>query len=158
MKKSKLKNIGMSLALASVISILGASDKWITPTNKICKTNGGYMDEYGCKATRIDAKKICTAAGGRMPTIKELEKVVSDCGGKNVNSESSDDWNSITDKNRANKSYQACYKKKGFTYDYLSSSSYGDGISIWNIGFDFGGTYLYNQYLSMWIRCIKVKK
>ena len=55
--------------------------KWINPTQKVCQANDGKMDDDICEANWSDAKDICRASGGRLPTIDELKKVVTDCGG-----------------------------------------------------------------------------
>ena len=58
------------------------TSKWITPTERICKANGGEIDKYGiCKSNWKNATKICSATGGSLPSKEVLEQVVTDCGG-----------------------------------------------------------------------------
>jgi len=85
--------------------------KWLNPTESICNNGGGVMNVNGmCLANWENAKKICRASGGVLPTIEMLEKVVTDCG-------------AIIDdvyENSENSDYQACYRREGF----FSSPSY----------------------------------
>lgn len=86
------------------LPITTSNSKWITPSDNICRSNGGKVYDDGCRATWKEANKICGVSGGRLPTIDELKKVVTDCGGK------IDEYA----KNEDNLEYQSCYKSKGF--------------------------------------------
>ena len=101
-----------------------STSKWFSPTDK----------EVSWKK----AKQICRDNGGRLPTIEELKKVVTGCGGINT-TWSDKDWESITNKNIENKSYQACYKRKGFNssnYYWSSSIIEGDEEFALLVGFN----------------------
>jgi hypothetical protein len=90
------------------------NNKWSTPSKKICESNGGKVDDnVHCTSNWDDAKKICKSINARLPTIVELESLVTSCGG-NINQD-----------NKDNLSYERCYKEKGFIndVDYWSSSS-----------------------------------
>ncbi len=128
------------------------TSKWITPTNSTCKANGGKIDKYGvCQANWKDAKKICSASGGRLPTIDELKEVVTDCGG-----EMKDD-NSKWKRNRNNNQYQKCYKKKGFNSNLYWSSTTNANLNdyAWIVLFS-GGSQSYNDKdNSDYVRCVR---
>ncbi len=94
------------------------TSKWIKPSDSVCRANGGKLYEGVCQAYWENAKKICRASGGRLPSRADLKKVVVDCGGS-FTTYGNKDWDSLTDKNIANKSYQACYKQKGFVTTHL---------------------------------------
>ena len=116
--------------------------KWFSPTDK--------------SVTWKRAKQICRDNGGRLPTIEELKEVVTDCGG--INTTFGDkDWNSITDKNSANKSYQACYKRKGFSYDdfWSSSTVVGYEYHAWFVNFYNGDDNWYDKSNSYYVRCVR---
>jgi len=93
----------------------------------------------------------------RLPTIEELEEVVSSCGGINIKCVD-DDWGEMIDKNEANKSYQECYKSKGFTSSYYWSSTSNARYTntAWTIHFDDGDTNGNNKYNSVYIRCVRI--
>ena len=119
------------------------NSKWITPSESTCKSNGGKVDDDGCKANWSDAKDICSASGGSLPTIDELKKVFTDCGGE------------VTD--NANKTYQSCYKQKGFNSNHYwsSSSVMGNGYNAWFVNFRGGYVYRYNKAISYYVRCVR---
>jgi hypothetical protein len=111
----------------------GATSKWITPTKE--------------RVTWKKAKELCSANGGRLPTIEELGKVVTDCGGV------IDAWKD----NKNNSNYQNCYKKRGFNssnyWSSTSNSSYVD--AAWIVDFYYGGQYDYGKYGSYYVRCVR---
>jgi len=129
---------------------------WITPSDKICKANGGEIGKHGCKAEWLKAEDICHASGGELPTIEELKKLVADCGGINTTYDDKD-WYSVTDKNIANKSYQACYKEKGLSPNlYWSSSTIkGYEYNAWVLFFYYGGVYGYNKGHNHYVSCVR---
>ncbi|NEW59926.1 caspase family protein [Sulfurovum sp. bin170] len=112
------------------------SDKWITPTESICSSNGGKINKNGiCEAEWNNANKICKASGGVLPNIETLRAVVTDCGGVIDECE-----------NKNNKFYQACSKERGFNLTdlYLSSTNpetLKNGES--SLSFDCGGSLPY---------------
>ena len=114
------------------------NSKWITPTQK--------------KASWEKAKKICRANGGRLPTVKELNQVITDCGGI-VNADYSEGK-----KNKENINYQNCYKKKGFKSDddYWSSTTNVNGTYVaWIVSFDYGHQDNYTKAFSHYVRCVR---
>jgi len=129
-----------------------SSIKWITPSNSTCKNHGGKATSYGCKAKWINAKNICSASGGSLPTIDELRKVVTDCGGE-MKEDNSAEW----ERNRNNTSYQACYKKKGFSsYNYWSSTTHASGTNrAWLLNFYHGFTHYYYESRNGYVRCVR---
>lgn len=131
----------------SIMKRLGIKSKWITPSNSVCRANGGEVDSEGCKAVWSTAKKICLVMGERLPSIEELRKVVSDCGGTI----------DTLDSNMVNKSYQKCYKAKGFTsYFYWSSTTYVDSTSDARfVGFNYGYQYYRDKTYSYYVRCVR---
>jgi len=124
-----------------------SSSKWITPSNSTCKNNGGKIDSVGCNATWENAKNICSASGGSLASIDVLRKVVTDCGGK------IDDYNNNID----NRSYQSCFKEKGFrSSNYWSSTSVvGFEYHAWIVGFDYGVVYGDDKNYNVYVRCVR---
>jgi len=101
-----------------------------------------------CQTDWKDAKNICSSLGGRLPNIDELRAEVRKCGG-------------IIDsykKNRANKSYQACYKNNGFNNNdwYWSSTTYkGNSGNAWIVYFDLGSVGNYYKSFNIFVRCVR---
>ena len=100
-----------------------STSKWITPEDSVCKENGGGIYEGICSTSWEKAKNICSASGAKLPTESDLKKIVLDCGGT---------WNNWK-KNRSNRHYRACYKKKGFhdnDFYWTAKSKKNSGIFI----------------------------
>ena len=124
--------------------------KWISPSQKVCKANGGKMHSYDCTANFSNAKDICSASGGNLAIIDVLAKVITDCGGT-INA---------LDNNRADSVYHDCYKKKGFTN---SSSGYWSSTSVegeeeknaWVVFFNYGGVFGYAKDNTYYVRCVR---
>jgi hypothetical protein len=110
------------------ISVVTSTSKWLKPTNSTCTNNSGKMVNGVCRANWENAKKICSASGGSLPTIDALRKVVTDCGGV------IDDYKN----NRNNSNYQTCYKQRGFTSNYYWSSTEEDSSGAWVVSFGNG--------------------
>jgi hypothetical protein len=153
-KDEIMKFIDKGYSKTEINGICGKSEpkkkksKWISPTQKVCKANGGKMAGYTCEASWSDAKDICSASGGRLATIDELKKVVTDCGG------TIDDL----DNNQADSVYQDCYKRKGFSTsrDYWSSTTYGRYANdAWCVGFNGGYMHYYGKPYNTHIRCVR---
>ena len=125
--------------------------QWVTPSEKDCVTNGGKMDRVQCEAKWLEAKKICHVLNGRLPTIDELKKIVTNCGGEL----SAKPYSAIASKNRKNYFYQSCYKNKGFASYYSWSSTVGNSSMAW--GNDFkSGTQDYNdKNRNYYVRCVR---
>jgi len=140
--------------LENLQKALKKDDKWITPTDTLCKSNGGEIKNGVCEAPWQKAKNICSASGGRLPTIKELEKVVSDCGGTNVK-DSDTNSSDILEKNQKNSSYKSYYQLRGFISEGYWSSSRSD--HIWYLHFKSGyanNKKWYDDY-SFYVRCVR---
>lgn len=123
------------------------SSKWITPSDSDCESNGGEVKSDGCYATWKEATKICEVSGGRLPSIDELRRVVTDCGGELGEDE----------KNRNNSEYQSCYKGKGFTFNcYWSSSVSFINKGTWDMMFYLGFEDRWNGKSSRdYVRCVR---
>lgn len=123
--------------------------KWISPARRACTKNGGKLESGGiCAADWQSAKRICRAAGGRLPNIDELKSVITNCGGE------VDDY----DNNKNDSSYQACYKQKGFSASdyYWSSSSYVSATKCaWIVKFKNGRTYYDSESTEYYVRCVR---
>ena len=131
----KLKNTGFTKT--EINGICGKSEikkeklKWVKPSAKVCKANGGHMDGDQCRSNWSNAKNICSASGGRLATIDELKKVVTYCSGTiyySVCPHYHDEVDTIS---------KSCYKKKGFTPGgYWSSTDvyYRPDSLAWGIG------------------------
>jgi len=149
--KKSIVSILLSI-VALLILILGYTlyqEKWITPSDNHCKSNGGEINSEGvCYADWENAQKICEASGGRLPTIEELKDVVTGCGG------TIDDY----DNNRANTSYQSCYKAQGFgsSNDYWSATTSASGTSTaWVVLFSNGVDLWNGKSSSSYVRCVR---
>jgi len=131
-----------------------STSKWINPSNSVCKANGGKFYKGVCYANWKDAQKICSVSGGRLPTIDELKKVITDCGGNITYALFSDNGK----KNINNSDYQKCYKKKGFESNFYWSSTinkdYRYKNDVW--GVDLTEGYIGNGIKSgmNYFRCI----
>jgi len=126
--------------------------EYITPSDNLCKSKGGEMDDKGvCKANWENAQKICSASGGRLPTIEELRGVVSGCGG-------------VIDKgskNKASTTYQSCHKELGYSdLDYYWSSSpyVSDSSEAWYVFFKSGFDGWDDKSYAYLVRCVQESK
>jgi hypothetical protein len=93
----------------------------------------------------------------RLPTVDELKEVVRSCGGTSVEYLDKN-FNSIVDKNKANSSYQSCYKNKGFRYDswYWSSASVSGYTDLaWIVYFYYGYVDYSNKDRYSYLRCVR---
>lgn len=129
---------------------------WISPSAEFCQKYKAKVRYNACKSNWQNAKKICTALDARLPTIKELAKVVLDCGGRfiHVNDENFHD-NVHRNVNRS--SYQECYAMQGFTpFSYWSSDEVvGQKGESWLLYFRNGDQYDNSQYYNSFIQCIQ---
>ena len=122
-----------------------SSLKWITPTQEICKANGGKMDRSKCKSNWENAKKICKVSGGILPTVEIFRQVVRDCTGVYY-PKNNIEW----EKNVNNSFYQNCYKKRGLSSDYFwSITTYNDSW-VWGAG-------LYNGHIDWFSKSEKFR-
>ncbi len=134
-------------------------DKWITPENSTCRSKGGKLYRDVCEANWEDAINICYAAGGRLPNINELKKVITDCGG--IVGTRCKNAVDINKENLNDSSYQACYIGKGFSssYYYWSSTTYagyiGNGDEAAYINFYNGDQSDSYKGQSYYVRCIR---
>ena len=152
-KDDILKLIDKGFTKTEINGICGKSEskkeksKWISPTQKVCKANGGKMNGYTCTANWSDAKDICSASGGSLPSIEVLKKVVIDCGGT-INDD---------DNNEVDAVYQDCYKNKGFisTYYWSSTTHASYTNNAWDVYFS-DGYMSYNPKSSKFnVRCVR---
>lgn len=128
--------------------------QWLDVSASICRANGGTMLNRVCKVPWSDAKKICRVSGGVLPSFDELKAVVKGCGGINVGF-LANNRNAITDKNIANKSYQKCYKSKGFSSNYYWSSTTYNVYFAWIVRFFDGSVNNSSKYNSSYVRCVR---
>ncbi len=118
--------------------------KWITPSASVCKKNRGSISKSGvCEANWNNAKKICKASGGNLPTIKTLKNEVTRCGG-------------ILGQYNTNNSYQTCYKENGFIDSwYWSGTEYKNGSSnAWFVNFKSGNDLWYGKSFNLYVLCV----
>ena len=139
------------LLLASISLVFGttyASADWINPPRKACTKNGGHLAQGGvCEANWSSAKRICRVAGGRLPTINELRKVITSCGGE-VNDNSN---------NKNDPSYQSCYANRGFSssgYYWSSTTLASDSSYAWIVYFKSGNDNV-DKSDSYFVRCVR---
>lgn len=133
--------------------------KWIDVSSSTCRNNGGEINSDGmCYGNWNDSNKICKVSGGRLPSIDELRAVVKSCGGIVVVSDNKI-WSKLIDRNKANKSYQKCYKSKGFSFDYSWSSTSYNKISsnyFWVMYFNYGTDDFSAKGNNRYVRCVRV--
>jgi len=117
----------------------GSNSKWFSPTDK--------------KVTWKKAKEICKENGGRLPTIDELKKVLTDCGGEATN----ELIGKVATKNVKNSSYQSCYKSQGFrSISYWSSTSVvGSEYNAWIVLFGNGIVDDHAKDAINFVRCVR---
>ena len=139
----------------SIMSRLGIKSKWIDPSRSICESNGGKIVNGVCRANCYNAKKICSESDGRLPSIGELKRVVTNCGG-----EMRDDTPAEWSRNKNNSNYQSCYKRKGFVSGYYWSSTTVVGYedSAWYVSFGGGGDYWDGKSDSNYVRCVRARQ
>jgi putative hemolysin len=134
--------------------------QWINPKASVCTKNGGTLKRVNKKTDKVKieacasdyntAKEICTAMKGRLASINEFKKVLSDCG-------------ATLDKpfkNAKNRKYQACYKNKGFivaNYSYFSSTNLkSNPLYSWRVFFASARTSKgHIKDKGAYVRCIK---
>ena len=126
--------------------------KWITPSNSVCRSHGGKVKSDDCYANWENAKEICSASGGSLPSVEVLEKVVTDCGG-----EMKDEDKAEAKRNNNNSNYQSCYQEKGFTSDdYWSSTTLASDTSYaLDVDFGYGYTDYYSKSYNNPVRCVR---
>ena len=98
-KDEIMKLIDKGFTKSEIKGVCGRSEekknsKWFSPTYK--------------KVTWKKAKEICKENGGRLPTAKELHKVVFDC---------IREAGISTPFHVGNSDYQSCYKNRGFIFN-----------------------------------------
>jgi hypothetical protein len=121
--------------------------KWITPTDDVCKANGGKIDEDDtCMANWNNANNICKKSNGHLPSRQDFREVIVACGGV---------WNDWTT-NPENTSYKSCYKGKGFVgFDMYWSSDSSNPYSAWNVLFPDGVNRNHAKNAFHYVRCIQ---
>jgi hypothetical protein len=126
---------------------VASGSQWITPTRSVCESNGGEIENGHCRAKWEDAKQICSASGGALPSKEVLGKVVSSCGGVLNDSK----------KNRQNSAYQSCYKEKGFTSNYYWSSTTYVNVSsfAWGVYFYGANQGMHGKNAHDYVRCVR---
>lgn len=124
---------------------LYGDNKWITPTDIICKANSGEIFKGICQATWQEAEEICKETNGVLPSINELREVVVDCGG----------IIDIGNKNKANKFYQSCYKAKGFSKVDWYWTHVNNCTNAWVVHFYGGNGYGNNKKDTNLVRCVR---
>ena len=124
--------------------------KWITPMDGTCTSNGGHIKHNLCASNWENAKTICSAMGGSLPTLDTLKDVVIDCGGE-MHADDKEEWS----KNMNNKSYHECHRDKGFTYDSYWSSNSGSSTYARGIKFLYGNDGWYSRDSDTpYVRCV----
>ena len=105
--------------------------KFFRPSKTVCESNGGDKSSFLCRASWENAKRICSASGGVLPTLKNLTQVITDCGGVVGDTQSNQD----------NVEYQTCYKQEYFfpsPFYWSSTTHLEDNTFAWRVDFSFG--------------------
>lgn len=144
-----MKKLLLLTTASLLLSTTYAAAEWVSPPRKACTQNGGKLAEGGvCQATWQDAGRICSAAGGSLPSIDELKQVVTDCGGE------IGDY----DNNRNDPAYQSCYQNKGFSasgYYWSSSQVVWLEKNAWVVYFYAGSTVYDTKTDAGYVRCVR---
>ena len=122
--------------------------KWIIPSKSVCKSNGGEINVFGCESTWLNAKKICNASQGSLPTINLLRKMVTNCGG-----EINRDIEAVKDRNRYNDTYEKCYEKKGFSLWYHWSDTSYSSTEVWSLYVSGGSDKIEDKIDTGYVMC-----
>ena len=137
-----------------------SKSKWISPSNNTCLAKGGKLYDSTCGANWKDAKNICSASGGRLPSLNELTDAIKECGGvvANFDSDGKKLYPKKLEKNMGNSKYQSCYKENGFSSSgiYWSSSKVvSEAKHVWSVGFLSGGMDENSKSLGHDVMCIR---
>jgi hypothetical protein len=124
------------------------TSKWIIPTESICQANGGEVDSDGCQATWDNAKKICSASGGELPSREDFHKVIKGCGGI-VDAHSDELYI-----NEKNSEYQSCYKREGFSEWGCWTLEEKDSSQAWVVYFFYGADSWKSHTDSYYVLCV----
>ncbi len=118
------------------------SAKLFTPSPKKCNHYGGTYHQNHCLANWYNAKKICAASGGELPSKNILKEAITVC----------DEYASIV-----NQQPQSCYGKIGFSAGVYWSSTVllVDEYSAWYVYFYDGKDDWFHKSDSHFIRCIR---
>jgi len=156
LEKGSTFKVSFSVEGEEESTLSNSHTKWIEVSSSTCSDNGGEMRDGICGANWENAKTICSQSGGQLPSREDLRQVVVDCGGSHT-TYGDKDWKSLTDKNKANKSYQSCYEAKGFrSSDYWSSTSIvGYERTAWIVLFYYGSVAGGYKDSSYYVRCVR---
>jgi len=133
--------------------------EWIDPTAKVCKAHGGEYDakQGVCSTYEDKIDETCRAAGGRIPTLHDMEHLVTGCGAELTYHDGLEGREAQIEENKKNVEYQNCYQKKGFRskggYWTATAHSFNDRSLIY-VYFDDGSFDWYDGWREK-IRCIK---
>jgi len=114
-----------------------STSKWFFPTEK--------------SVTWEKAKELCSDNGGRLPSLKELENFIINCGGELSNNVL--DFNP----NKEKPSFKSCYRNQGFSSKRYWSSSTREYFTyaVWTIFIDSGYSSSYGNFGKSDVCCIK---
>jgi len=168
--KSTAVILGKTKSLMNITKkILERNNKDLAKTNKELITHeditiiGNLMwGKESRKMTWNEAMEYATnlKLGGyndwRLPTVDELFGVVTLCGG--IATTYSDNLYEASNKNEANKNYQANYKVEGFLSNrYWSSSTFNEySIDTWVVNFHNGGQGNLYEWDKYYVRCVRL--
>ena len=142
-----MKKLLLLTTASLLLTTTYAAAGWVSPLPKACTQNGGKLTAGGvCEATWHDAGRICSAAGGRLPSIDELKQVVAECGGV-----IGDDINGLGD-NVNISAYQSCYQNKGFSAS--ASGFYWSSEGAWIVRFYDGYADVSPKTYEGYVRCV----
>ena len=147
------------MVLVVLLCITNASPlEWIDPIKDVClKHKGDYSNDGMCDTYGEEAQNICQETGGSVPTLSELRKLITVCGGEMVYTDGSDSDKAKMDKNKKNKAYQSCYQKKGFKakYGYWTATEHSvNDPSLIYVYFDDAVYDWYDGWRRI-VRCVK---
>jgi len=146
-----MKKLHFASLLLVAMSTTSLYAEWIDPNRASCTSNGGKLAPGGiCLADWYQAKNICSAMDARLPSIDELYKAITDCGGV-VND---------FENNQNDPSYQSCYQNKGFSSTtsngYWSATTYaGNTGYAWDVYFSYGDDGWSYESNSFYVRCVR---
>jgi len=111
---------------------LNLDSSFFRPTKKLCIQYGGKEELGECRIKWNNAVSLCQDKGLILPSRANLDNVISNCGGIQI--ENFKSYN----KNYNNKDYNFCYKEKGFqTEGYWTRDVYKES-NAWVVFFKRG--------------------
>jgi len=137
------------------VVVSNVTTKWIIPPKNICIANGGIISKYGrCVASWENSTKICSASGGKLPIKEDFHKVIRDCGGR-VATHGAENWRIVASENEVNKSYQSCFRERGFSKFGYWIGEIKNSSQAWYVDLEYGNDVWFEMVSELGTLCIR---